>query len=61
VYDTLEDLNVEDWVNNDGGGGTFTIYVVADTDGEGNVIEAGHIEIDHHYNHTESTEVSYTA
>lgn len=57
-YEALDHVNAEDWCNNDGGGGTMTIYV---EDGEHNdePVVAGTIKVEHYYNEITRHEARY--
>lgn len=57
-YEALDHVNAEDWYNNDGGGGTMTIYVEAGVHGD-EPVSAGTIKFDHYYNVIERHETHY--
>lgn len=57
-YEALDHVDAEDWCNNDGGGGTMTIYVEAG-EHDGEPVDAGTIKFDHYYNVIKRHESSY--
>ena len=58
-YAALDAVNADDWCNNDGGGGTMTIYVEDNNELTGEHVCAGTIKIAHYYNETIAHESSY--
>ena len=60
AYDAIEEANLSDWYNNDGGGGTMTLLVEAGKDSDEEECEAGALSIRHYYNVSEQIYESAT-
>lgn len=58
-YAALDATDAPDWYNNDGGGGTMTLYVEDGKDDGGEEVAAGTIKFAHYYNVTEQIHSSF--
>lgn len=60
AYDAIEEANLTDWYNNEGGGGAMTLLVEAGKDSDEEECEAGALSIRHYYNVVEMNHESAT-